>query len=167
MKVDERLSFFRFLNLLLGSSSGIGEGIAIKFASLGANVVITGRNRKRVKSVADKCRKISKNKVLEVVVDLQNDNEIKNLVKQTIDSFGKIDILINCAGIVNHGLLTDPNLIEQFDKIFKTNLRSVVLLISLVVPYLELTKGNIVNVSSITSKIPVSYKRFSICLILS
>ena len=140
-----------------GSSSGFGAGTAVHFAKRNANLVINGRDAERVRSVADECRKWTQNKVLEVLVDLQNDSQIKNLVQKTVETFGRIDVLVNCAGVITSGLIGDSNYVQDFDRIMQTNLRSVILLTSLVVPHLESTKGCIVNVSSITSHIPVCH----------
>ena len=107
--------------------------------------------------MAEECRQLTKNKVIEVLVDLQNDNQLRNLVNKTVETFGKIDVLVNNAGIIAQELISVPEYMKTFDKIMRTNLRSVILLTSLCVPYLERTKGSIVNVSSISSQIPVSH----------
>lgn len=139
-----------------GSSSGLGAGTAVHFAKLNANLVINGRDPERVRSVAQECRKLTKNRVIEVLVDLQNDSELINLVEKTVQEFGRIDVLVNNAGIVAQESISGSEYMQTFDRVMRTNLRSVVLLTSMVVPYLERTKGSIVNVSSITSQIPVS-----------
>ncbi|CAG2111845.1 unnamed protein product, partial [Medioppia subpectinata] len=136
------------------SSSGIGAGTAVHFAKLGAKVVVNGRDPKRVASVAQECRNVTTNPVLEVVVDLQDDSQTNNLVQKTIDTFGKIDVLVNCAGIISQKAIHEPDYQELFDTIVKINLRSVVYLTSLVVPHLESTNGCIVNVSSVSSVTP-------------
>jgi NAD(P)-dependent dehydrogenase (short-subunit alcohol dehydrogenase family) len=112
----------------IGSSSGIGEGTALKFASLGANVVITGRDELRIKNVAEKCRKISKQKAIEVRADLTKESEVKNLINKTIDEFGRLDILVNNAGIGKFSSIDDPNLMQIFDTTMNTNVRSVLFL---------------------------------------
>jgi short-subunit dehydrogenase len=127
----------------------------MKFASLGANVVITGRDELKIKNVAQKCRQISGEQVLEVKADLLKDNEVKNLFEKTIKEFGKIDILVNNAGVGSMNSIKDPNIMESFDTIMNTNVRCVLLLTSLVVPYLEKTKGSIINISSSAGLKPV------------
>lgn len=82
-------------------------------------------------------------------------DDIKKLIDTTINTFGRIDVLVNNAGI---GLLTsidDKDIEEKYDKIMDTNVRAVVLLSHYAVPYLEKTKGNIVNISSVASTKPV------------
>ncbi|CAG2169085.1 unnamed protein product [Oppiella nova] len=134
----------------------MGAGTAVHFAKLGAKVVVNGRDAKRVAAVAHECRQVAKTSanVLAVVADLQDDKHVKDLVLKTIDTFGKIDILVNCAGIVGRSGVMDPEYQQLFDRIVRVNLRSVVSLISLVVPYLEASKGCIVNVSSISAQTP-------------
>ena len=86
--------------LITGSSSGIGASTALLFTKSGANVVITGRNADNVKQVAKQCRDITQNKtkVLEVIADITNEEDVKRLVNETIKTFGKLDILVNNAG---------------------------------------------------------------------
>ena len=125
-------------------------------ANLGANVVITGRDSERIKSVAGKCGKVSKQKIIGVVADVLKDEDIKRLAKQTIDTFGRIDILVNNAGIGGMQSITSPDLMDSYEKVMNTNVRGVVFLTSLLVPYLEKTKGSIINISSVTGLRPVS-----------
>lgn len=106
--------------------------------------------------MAEKCRQISKQNTLEVKCNLLIDSEVKNLVEKTIKEFGKIDILINSAYISIPCSITDSNIMESFEKVMNTNVRSVLLLTSLVVPYLEKTKGCVVNVKSYPGLQPVS-----------
>jgi len=77
------------------------------------------------------------------------------LVEKTIEEFGKIDILVNNAGIGSMISIKDPNIMESFDTVMNTNVRCVLLLTSLVVPYLEKTKGSIINISSCAGLRPV------------
>jgi len=67
---------------------------------------------------------------------------------KTISHFGKLNILVNCAGIIDFGTIENTSL-EQYDRVFRTNVRSVYQLTMLAVPHLVSTKGSIVNVSSV------------------
>ncbi|CAG2178891.1 unnamed protein product, partial [Oppiella nova] len=135
--------------LITGSSSGIGEGIALKLSSLGANVVITGRDDQRIQSVVKKCESLSKQKALGVRADLMVDKDVENLVNKTVETFGKIDILVNNAGIGKWCEFGSKGYLKEFDTVMNTNVRSIQVLTQLVVPYLETTKGNIINISSV------------------
>ena len=141
----------------LGSSSGIGEATALKFASLGANVVITGTDELKVRNVAQKCRRVSSKAVLELTADLCVESEAAQLIERTINEFGRLDIVVNHDGALIYHLATDPKLMEVFDTTMNTNVRSVLSLISLAIPYLEKTKGSVVNVSSVAGMKPVSF----------
>ncbi|CAG2177957.1 unnamed protein product, partial [Oppiella nova] len=147
--------------LITGSSSGIGEAIALKLSSLGANVVITGRDDQRIRSVVKKCESLTKQKAIGVRADLIVDRDVKNLVEKTVEEFGKIDILVNNAGIGDIVQFGSPGYLKTYDKVMNTNVRSIQVLTQLVVPYLETTKGNIINISSTSglkpSTIGISY----------
>jgi NAD(P)-dependent dehydrogenase (short-subunit alcohol dehydrogenase family) len=141
--------------LITGSSSGIGEEAAYHLAELGGNVVVTGRDEQRIKNVAEKCRKISGGKkVLSVAADLSNDKDLRNLIEKTIQEFGRLDVLINNAGVGDLSYMSDPKVIDIYDKIMDINVRSVFYLTALAIPYLEKTKGVIINISSIASMKP-------------
>ncbi|XP_063365236.1 uncharacterized oxidoreductase TM_0325-like [Cydia amplana] len=136
--------------IITGGSSGIGAETAIQFAKLSAKVVIVGRNEEKLKKVAEQCYQAQGIKSLIIKADLTNDSEVKNIVEETIKHFGQIDVLVNNAGIVAHTKI--QNGVEDFDRVFSTNLRSVYLLTSLAVPHLIKTKGNIVNISSVAGQ---------------
>lgn len=87
-----------------------------------------------------------------IAADVNKDAEY--IIQKTIQHFGKLDILINCAGI-NIAKSFMQSDISDFDRIFQTNTRSIVVLTKLAVPYLEATKGNIINVSSIAGLVPL------------
>ncbi|CAG2175854.1 unnamed protein product [Oppiella nova] len=137
--------------LITGSSGGIGAVTAVEFARLGAQVVVTGRRKDRVSAVAKQCAEASPTgaKALEVVADVTNDDDCRRLVSDTIKTFKKLDILINNAGRGIVESIWDEDILDKYELIMNTNLRSVVRLTHLCVEHLEKTKGNIVNVSSI------------------
>lgn len=140
--------------LITGASSGIGAATAVHFADHGASLALTGRNARNLEKVAQQCEENDGVKTVTIVADLTVEDDIKNIVEQTINTFGKLDILINNAGIFKTGSLEESSA-EDFDAIYSTNIRSVYILTKLVVPYLEKTKGNIVNVSSLAGLRPL------------
>ncbi|CAG2118366.1 unnamed protein product [Medioppia subpectinata] len=139
--------------LITGSSSGIGATTAIEFSRSSAQVVTTGRKAENVTQVANKCHKVSPKglKALEVVADVTKEDDCRRLVDTTIKSFGKLDILVNNAGKGSHNSLYDSHLMDSYDEVMATNLRSVVYLTHLCAPHLEKTRGNIVNISSVVA----------------
>ena len=80
--------------------------------------------------------------------DITNEEDTKNLMSQTIAKYGKLDVLINNAGILESGTIETTNL-EQYDRVMNTNIRSIYHLTMLATPHLIKTEGNIVNVSSV------------------
>ncbi|XP_049876415.1 uncharacterized oxidoreductase TM_0325-like [Pectinophora gossypiella] len=139
--------------IVTGSTSGIGAAAALKFANLYAKVVIVGRNEERLKAVKEQVKNAKGIEPLAIKADVANDADVKKIVEQTIERFGRIDVLVNNAGVGGFSSLEDG--IEPFDKIISTNLRSVYLLTGLVTPYLKKTKGNIINISSLAGLKPV------------
>lgn len=144
------MSFSGKVVIVTGGSSGIGAATAILFAKEGARVAIVGRNETKLNNVAKQCAEHGTTPLI-IRADLANEDEVKTIVKNTVDQFGQLDILVNNAGIYKLALITDPNILKTYDAVMNTNLRSVIQLTNLAAPYLKETKGNIVNVSSISS----------------
>ncbi|CAG2176832.1 unnamed protein product, partial [Oppiella nova] len=142
--------------LVTGSSSGIGEGIAKLFSVLGAKVVVTGRKEDQVKRVAQEVQELSPKRLkpLAVVADVTKTDDLNRLLNQTIQTFGKLDVLVNNAGIGMFAGVKDKNFMKSFDLINRVNLRAYLRLSQLSVPYLEETNGTIISISSIASMLP-------------
>ncbi|XP_019641645.1 PREDICTED: uncharacterized protein LOC109483097 [Branchiostoma belcheri] len=136
--------------IITGASAGIGKGTAVEFAQLGAHLALTGRNEENLQATAKACVEAGtpEDKILIVTGDICDDEVRKNLVDQTAQKFGRIDVLVNNAGTLTFGNLETTDMAE-YDKTMDVNVRSVVRLTQLCVPHLTKTKGAIVNVSSI------------------
>ncbi|XP_034827787.1 3-oxoacyl-[acyl-carrier-protein] reductase FabG-like [Maniola hyperantus] len=141
------MSFANKVVIVTGASSGIGEATALLFAKEGADVVIVGRNDIKLKVVAAQCEEVGK-KPLKVIADISKEDEAVTIIGQTISKFGKIDVLINNAGIIRLGKITDGTIMKTYDELVNTNLRSAIHLTTLVTPHIIKTKGNIINISS-------------------
>ncbi|XP_054167713.1 uncharacterized oxidoreductase MexAM1_META1p0182-like [Oppia nitens] len=141
--------------LITGSSSGIGADIAELFAKSGANVVVTGRNADRVAKVAKQCTDVSPKqlKALQVVGDVNNEQDLNRLIETTVQTFGKLDILVNNVGFAHMADVDTEDYFQIFQNVLYTNLNSVVYLTHKCVEHLAKTNGNIINISSIASKI--------------
>lgn len=140
------MSFAGKVVLITGASLGIGAATAVHLAQLGASLSISGRNKDNLNKVAEQC---GKSKPFIVTGELTNETDVKNIIDLTIKHYGKLDVLINNAGILESGSIESTSL-EQYDNVFNVNVRSVYQLTALAVPHLIKTKGNIVNVSSVT-----------------
>lgn len=130
--------------IITGASSGIGRGAAEYLSQHGAQLVLVGRNEENLKETSAKCS----SKTLIVVADITKENDRENIIKQTLLRFGKIDVLVNNAGLGKFGDVQTMDMIE-YDKIMDINVRSVFHLTQLAIPHLVKTQGNIVNVSSL------------------
>lgn len=147
------MDFINKVVVVTGASSGIGADVALRYAKQSAKVVLVGRNEQALSQIAEMCHQAKGMKPLIVRADLTNDNDVENIITQTIDTFGGIDVLVNNAGVGFNGSIRDG--IELFDRAISTNLRSVYLLTSLATPYLLKSKGNVVNVSSVAALRPI------------
>ncbi|EDV24444.1 expressed hypothetical protein [Trichoplax adhaerens] len=128
-----------------GASSGIGAATCRLFASQGYKLALTGRNLDNLQSVAQSCADVEK---LVLPADLTNESLTDEIVEKTIKHFGRLDVLVNNAGIVALGSIENTNL-EQYDRIMDINVRSIYQLTHKAVPHLIKTQGSIVNVSSV------------------
>jgi 2-deoxy-D-gluconate 3-dehydrogenase len=134
--------------LVTGGNGGIGEGIARGLAGAGANVAIAARNETKTAEAARKIRKDFGVQVFELKVDVLQETQIHNMVKQAVDKCGKIDILVNNSGIAIHKL---PHAMstEEWDRNINTNLRSVFIVSNAVYPLMKKAgAGNIINIGS-------------------
>ena len=134
--------------LITGGSLGLGKSTAELFAQEGAKVVITGRTEKTLVEAVES----AKNKGLELsylVSDVSKEEDCREAVQFTLDTYGKIDILFNNAGILGVGKTHETDL-EFWDKVFAINVRGLFMMSKFAIPHmLENGGGAIVNNSSI------------------
>lgn len=134
--------------IVTGASSGIGASTAVHLASLGGLLVLVGRNVDKLKETAAKIEATGGAPALQLQADMDKEADVEKIVAATLEKFGKLDVLINNAGIIELGSIETTNL-EQYDRVMSTNVRSLYQLTMLATPELIKTKGNIVNVSSV------------------
>ncbi len=133
--------------VITGASSGIGRASALLFAENGWNVVAVGRNERDLAVLRDEAQ--DKEGVVKIhLADLLEATQLERVIIETLGSFRQIDALVNAAGIISNGSIEDTPL-EDWDKMMNINLRVIFVMMQKCVPQLELTKGNIVNVSSV------------------
>jgi len=140
------------VTLITGASSGIGAATAVLFARSGAKLALTGRNEVNLQRTRDECVRVlpaEAEQPLLVIADVCSEADVARLVDTTVKKFGRLDILINSAGIIEFGTIETTSL-EQYDRMMNVTVRSVYQLTMLCVPHLIATRGNIVNVSSVT-----------------
>ncbi|MVM30606.1 SDR family oxidoreductase [Spirosoma sp. HMF4905] len=133
--------------LITGASSGIGRALAFAFGREGANIVICGRKADALQIVSDELRQAGIT-CLSLIADVSIEADVKQLIEQTITHFGRLDILINNAGISMRSMLidTDPVVIQ---KVMDINFMGTVYATRYALPYIQQAKGSIVGISSI------------------
>ncbi|XP_072178568.1 3-oxoacyl-[acyl-carrier-protein] reductase FabG-like [Diadema setosum] len=140
--------------LITGASSGIGAVTAFHFAEDGASLVLAGRNEERLGKTAQEClsKGLSKDKVLTIKAEMTKEEDVQRIMDTTIKHFGRLDVLVNNAGVVDVTTILGEHLMESYDWTMNINVRSVLQLSKLAAPHLIATKGSIVNNSSICGK---------------
>jgi NAD(P)-dependent dehydrogenase (short-subunit alcohol dehydrogenase family) len=132
--------------IVTGASSGIGRATAEVLLQEGARVALVGR---RESSLAEVSRHAPRDAAFVITGDLSDEKETEQSLARSVEALGGLDVLINAAGILKGGRIQDTSL-ELWDEMMNINLRSVFHLMKLAVPHLERSRGNIVNVSSVT-----------------
>ena len=136
--------------LITGSTRGIGNSIARLFLENNAKVVICGSNIENAKKAVESIKSdlnISDDNIMPVGLNMKDKDSIKEVVESIINKFGKIDVLINNAGITSNVSLLDST-DEEFYEMFDINFFGVVSLTREVVKHMKNTGGSIINTSS-------------------
>ena len=135
-----------------GRCGSIGYGIATAYAKEGANLVITGRNVKKLEDAKQELEEKYGIKVLCVQADIcagaDNKAVVENVVKQTVDTFGGIDVLINNAQASASGVTLADHTTEQFDLALYSGLYAAFYYMQACYPYLAKSKGSVINFAS-------------------
>ncbi|CAG9793452.1 unnamed protein product [Diatraea saccharalis] len=139
--------------IITGASSGIGAATAIHFSKLSAKLVLVARTEKNLKRIALYCEKAKGIAAQSIVADVKVESDVERIIKETIENHGKLDVLINNAGVVGMGGIKNSTL-ETYDKVMTTNMRAVYHLTQLAVPHLISSKGCIVNISCVSGTKP-------------
>jgi len=142
--------------IVTGGNGGIGKGIARGLAGAGANIVIAARNEAKTADAVAEIKRDFSVKVLGINVDMRQEKEIDEVVKQTLNQFGRIDILVSNAGIGIHKLPQDMSL-DEWDENVDINLRGFFIIAKAVYPVMKKAGGGkIISIGSMTSIFGVS-----------
>jgi len=134
--------------LITGATSGIGRACALRFAEAGASIAVIGRSQDALAKIAEEIEELGA-RVLAIQADLSLEEEAARVVVKTVAEFGRIDVLVNAAGHISSGTIEDtPS--KAWDAMLNINLRAVFLLTQEALPTIIQSRGNIVNVSSVT-----------------
>jgi NAD(P)-dependent dehydrogenase (short-subunit alcohol dehydrogenase family) len=140
--------------VITGGTQGLGAAIARRFAEAGAAGIVTcGRNSSKGQAVADSIAETAGIPVKFITADLASVDDCRRIIAETDKAFGRIDILVNAAGLTDRGNLlnTSPDL---FDRMFAVNVRAPFFLMQETVKVMnrEKTEGSIVNIGSTSER---------------
>jgi short-subunit dehydrogenase len=142
--------------IITGASSGIGKSLALLLADQGAKMAIAARRAGRLEQVASECR-LRGGEVLAIPTDVSNEFQCKALIEQTVADYGRLDMLINNAGMAASGLLDEFPDLHLFRQTLDINLYGTVYCTYYALPHLKQSKGRIVTVSSLGGKSAIPY----------
>ncbi|MEW4563340.1 glucose 1-dehydrogenase [Bremerella sp. JC770] len=146
------MSFQDKVVLITGGTSGIGEASAILFAEQGAKVVVAGRRTELGEAVVDRIKSAGGEAVF-VKTDVTSEEDVQNLVHQTVAKYGRVDVAFNNAGVEATGMLTDFST-DEYRKVFDINVLGVFLSMKHEIPQmLKQGGGVIINTSSIVGHV--------------
>ncbi len=131
--------------VITGASSGIGKALAYEFASRGASLVLAARRIDRLKQIKDELRN---SEVLVIQADVSQEQDCQNLINQAVSHFGRIDVLINNAGISMRAIFADLD-VSVIRKLMDVNFWGTVYCTKSALPHLLKAKGTVVGVISI------------------
>jgi NAD(P)-dependent dehydrogenase (short-subunit alcohol dehydrogenase family) len=137
--------------LVTGGGNGLGRAIALRLAASGAQVAVAGRRREPLERTARE--EAGGGRVTAIPADVTRDEDRVRLVEETLRRAGRLDILVNAAGILEAGSVETTTL-AAWDRTLDVNLRSLFALTALAVPHIVAARGSILNLSSVAGLRP-------------
>jgi NAD(P)-dependent dehydrogenase (short-subunit alcohol dehydrogenase family) len=134
--------------IVTGSTAGIGRNIAEQLAARGAAVVITGRQEARARQVASEIE-AQGGRAAGFAFDLEDDESLERLIQRTVETFGRLDILVNNARSVTSVLPLEALSTQQMRAAFSANIDNVFLLTLAAYPHLKASRGQVINIGSV------------------
>src|SRR5438132_8973372 len=134
--------------IITGATSGIGRAVAVRLAKALTRNESIGRNRSAIEDVASEIKSAG-GECLPLASDLTNEGDGRLVIDAAVNEFGQLDVLVNAAGHISTGSIEDTTL-SAWDAMMNVNLRAVFHLMQTATPHLIKTKGNVVNISSVT-----------------
>lgn len=134
--------------VITGASSGLGKATARLLSSEGAIVVLAARRAERIEALAEKL-KAEGGQALAVTTDVTDGQQVKELVDKAVDSYGRIDVMLNNAGLMPLALLEDLK-VDEWNQMIDVNFKGVLNGIAAALPHMKEQKsGHFINVSSV------------------
>jgi short-subunit dehydrogenase len=142
--------------IITGASSGIGRALALQLAGQGAKVVLAARRAELIEEIAAACRQAG-GEALAVPTDVADETQCKALVEKAVAAFGRLDMLINNAGLTVIARLEDYSDLGLFKHTLDVNFYGAVYCTYYALPHLIRSRGRIVAISSLGGKAPAPY----------
>ena len=136
------------VTIITGGGKGIGFGLAQAFAEEGSDLVLTGRTESRLLTAKEELETRYGIRVLPIVADGADEAAIRGVVRKTIETFGRIDTLVNNAQVSRSGLPLIEHTKEDFDMAIYSGLYAAFFYMRECFPYLKETKGSVINFAS-------------------
>ncbi|MDH3430478.1 MAG: SDR family NAD(P)-dependent oxidoreductase [Gammaproteobacteria bacterium] len=141
--------------IITGGSEGVGAAAARRFAEAGANLMLVARNKRNLEAIAEELR--DKTRVEIFAMDVADAEACVNVFKKTEFEFGRIDVLVNNAGLHNRGPAESVSA-DDLGRMIDVNLRAPVMLSRIALPYMrDVGGGAIINVGSLAGRTPVPH----------
>ncbi|KAF3655050.1 11-beta-hydroxysteroid dehydrogenase 1A [Capsicum annuum] len=140
--------------IITGASSGIGEHLAYEYARRGACLTIASRREESLREVAERALNLGAPDVLVVPADVSNVEDCRSIVDRTMSHFGRIDHLVNNAGVVSNSMFEEIEEITHVRSIMDINFWGSVYMTKFAIPYLRNSEGRIIVLSSASSWMP-------------
>ena len=134
------------VTLVTGASQGLGKALALAFAKEGARVVVNARSEETIRPVADEVEGAGA-EVLAVAADVSKSADVERMVDETVERFGKIDVLLNNAGLLGPRVRIEEYPEDEWRRVIDANLTGPFLVSKAVIPHLP-EGGSIINVVS-------------------
>jgi short-subunit dehydrogenase len=148
------MSLFTFKEnvvIVTGASSGIGRQLALQLADQGAWLSLAARRVDRLEAVAEQCRQRG-GAALVIPTDVSHQKQCEELIHRTVDEYGRLDTLINDAGITMWSRFEDMQNLEPFESVMRTNYFGSIYCTYYALPHLKRSQGRIVAIASLAGK---------------
>ena len=142
--------------VITGASAGIGRSLALQLADEGAKVVLAARRVNRLEQIAVECRQRG-GEALAIRTDVSDEVQCKALIKMAVETFGRLDMLINNAGLAVTALFEEFPDLQLFKHTMDVNFYGSVHCSYYALPYLKQTRGRILAISSLGGKAALPY----------
>lgn len=138
--------------VVTGGSAGLGHAIALAFSRAGAKLVLAARNAAQLEAAAGEILALGGD-VETVPTDITVDADVARLAEAAVGRFGRVDVLVNCAGRSARGLAADAT-VHEFQALWEINFLAAVRCVRAFLPELRKQKGSLVNIGSLAGKSP-------------